>query len=138
MLEHIDTGERSLEAYRGVALDPMLDELTRRARGLRPACVLHMNATPYGGSVSELRRSLVPLPHFLLPRLLHIEVIVMKALAAVRPIGVRDPSRTPVCGMAVAAPGIATSFNGRGHLSCSDTCRASFLELRRHTGRNDG
>ncbi len=61
MLEHVDTGERSLEAYRGVAPDPILDDLIRRARGLRGARVLHLNATPYGGGVSELLRSVVPL-----------------------------------------------------------------------------
>ena len=61
MLEHVDTGERAIEAYRGVAPDSILDELTRRARGLRGARVLHVNATPYGGGVSELLRSVVPL-----------------------------------------------------------------------------
>jgi trehalose synthase len=61
MLEHVDTGERSVETYRGVAPDPTLDELIRRARGLRGARVLHVNATPYGGGVSELLRSVVPL-----------------------------------------------------------------------------
>jgi trehalose synthase len=61
MLEHVDTGDRSLDAYRGVAPDPILDELIRRARGLRGAHVLHLNATPYGGGVSELLRSVVPL-----------------------------------------------------------------------------
>jgi trehalose synthase len=61
MLEDVDTGDRSLDAYRGVAPEAILDELVRRARGLRGARVLHVNATPYGGGVSELLRSVVPL-----------------------------------------------------------------------------
>jgi hypothetical protein len=61
MLEHVDTGERQIEAYRGVAPDSILDDLIARARGLRGARVLHVNATPYGGGVSELLRSVVPL-----------------------------------------------------------------------------
>jgi len=61
MLEHVDTGERSVEAYRGVAPDVIVDDLIRRARALRGARVLHLNATPYGGGVSELLRSTVPL-----------------------------------------------------------------------------
>jgi trehalose synthase len=61
MLEHVDTGERSLDAYRGVAPDAVLDQLSRRARSLRGARVLHLNSTPYGGGVSELLRSVVPL-----------------------------------------------------------------------------
>jgi trehalose synthase len=77
--------------------------------------------------------------HFLLPRLLLNEVSLMEALAADRPIGVRDPSRDPVCGMAVAAPGIATSFDGREYAFCSETCRARFLEApRRYAGRDNG
>ncbi len=39
----------------------MLDELRRAAQSLRGARVLHVNATPYGGGVSELLRSIVPL-----------------------------------------------------------------------------
>ena len=61
MLHRVDVGERSLAAYRGVAPDRIHDEIERRARGLRRARVLHVNATPYGGGVSELLRSLVPL-----------------------------------------------------------------------------
>jgi trehalose synthase len=66
--------------------------------------------------------------HFLLPRLLLNEVSLMEALAADRPIGARDPSRDPVCGMAVAAPAIATSFEGRQYVFCSEACRTRFLD----------
>ncbi len=61
MLQTVDVGERSLQAYRGVAPDATLDELSRVAEGLRGVRVLHLNATPYGGGVSELLRSAIPL-----------------------------------------------------------------------------
>ena len=61
MLQHVDVGQRTLEAYRGIAPEQQLAELERCARELRGARVLHLNATPYGGGVSELLRSTVPL-----------------------------------------------------------------------------
>ncbi len=61
MLEIVDVGRRSLAAYRGIAADGLLDRLEGVARDLRGARVLHVNATPYGGGVSELLRSVVPL-----------------------------------------------------------------------------
>jgi trehalose synthase len=44
-----------------VAPDDLLDAVSHAARALRGARVLHLNATPYGGGVSELLRSVVPL-----------------------------------------------------------------------------
>ena len=61
MLDIVDVGESSLEAYRGAAPDELLDAVARAARALRGARVLHLNATPYGGGVSELLHSVVPL-----------------------------------------------------------------------------
>ncbi|MCC7240803.1 MAG: glycosyltransferase [Acidobacteria bacterium] len=61
MLELVDVGPRSLDAYRGVAPDAVLDDLRRVATDLRGARVLHVNATPYGGGVSELLRSGLPI-----------------------------------------------------------------------------
>ncbi len=61
MLETVDVGERLLEDYQGIAPEAVLDELTRVASELRGVRVLHLNATPYGGGVSELLRSVVPL-----------------------------------------------------------------------------
>jgi trehalose synthase len=61
MLDIVDVGETSLESYRGAAPDELLDAVSRAARALRGARVLHLNATPYGGGVSELLRSVVPL-----------------------------------------------------------------------------
>ena len=61
MLQTVDVGPQALERYRGVAPDATLEELRARAEELRGARVLHLNATPFGGGVSELLRSAVPL-----------------------------------------------------------------------------
>jgi len=61
MLNHVDVGGNALDSYRGLAPDELLDAVVRAARDLRGARVLHLNATPYGGGVSELLRSIVPL-----------------------------------------------------------------------------
>jgi trehalose synthase len=61
MLDLVDLGKRSFSAYRGIAPDEQLDEVLQLARRLRGARVLHLNATPYGGGVSELLRSGVAL-----------------------------------------------------------------------------
>lgn len=61
MLQLVDVGPRSLEDYRKIAPDHLLDALLVVARDLRGARVAHINATPYGGGVSELLRSIVPI-----------------------------------------------------------------------------
>ncbi|MBS1152319.1 MAG: Trehalose synthase [Myxococcaceae bacterium] len=61
MLDLVDVGERSVDSYRGVAPDQLLEQLREVSRKLQGARVLHLNATPYGGGVSELLRSIVPL-----------------------------------------------------------------------------
>src|SRR5437868_15156028 len=61
MLDLVDVGESSLASYAGVAPDDLLEAVSRTAQALRGARVLHLNATPYGGGVSELLRSVVPL-----------------------------------------------------------------------------
>jgi trehalose synthase len=61
MLDIVDIGKRSLSAYRGIAPDEQLDEVLHLAERLRGARCLHLNATPYGGGVSELLRSSIPL-----------------------------------------------------------------------------
>lgn len=60
MLQKIDIGVQSLEAYRAVTDETLLEEIRRLAEKLRGARLLHINATPYGGGVSELLRSLLP------------------------------------------------------------------------------
>jgi trehalose synthase len=61
LLQKVDVGSRSLEAYRGLAPDETLDAIREAAEALQDARVLHLNATPYGGGVSEMLRSVVPL-----------------------------------------------------------------------------
>lgn len=61
MLHYIDVGAQRLEAYSGIADDATMDDLRRLGRELRGARLLQVNATPYGGGVSELLRSVVPL-----------------------------------------------------------------------------
>lgn len=61
MLQRVDVGERSLEGYYGIAPDALLDASSAEAAPLHGARVLHVNATAYGGGVSELLRSTVPL-----------------------------------------------------------------------------
>jgi hypothetical protein len=61
MLQTVDLGRSSLAAYRGLAPDGILDELERLGRELRGLRVLRVSATSYGGGVSELLRSTVPL-----------------------------------------------------------------------------
>lgn len=61
MLHYIDVGAQRLDAYRGLTDEQTLDELRRLGRALRGARVLQVNATPYGGGVSELLRSIVPI-----------------------------------------------------------------------------
>ena len=61
MLQLVDTGRRPIADYQGIVPRATLEELLDLARELRGARVLHVNATPYGGGVSELLRSAVPL-----------------------------------------------------------------------------
>jgi trehalose synthase len=61
MLQSVDVGDRFIENYRGIASDELLDELHHIAEDLQGLRVLHINATPYGGGVAELLRSVVPL-----------------------------------------------------------------------------
>lgn len=61
MLQTVEVGQRSLSAYEGVAPEAILTALRDVASDLRGVRVLHINATPYGGGVSELLRSTVPL-----------------------------------------------------------------------------
>jgi trehalose synthase len=61
MLELVDVGVQTVDAYREAVGEEAVEELRQVARELRGTRVLHLNATPYGGGVSELLRSLVPL-----------------------------------------------------------------------------
>jgi trehalose synthase len=61
MLQKVAVGGWSLDGYRGVVPEHILEELREQARDLRGARILQVNATAYGGGVSELLRSAVPL-----------------------------------------------------------------------------
>lgn len=61
VLQTVDVGELSVNAYAPVAPEEIMTPLLEVADGLRGARVLHLSATPYGGGVSELLRSTVPL-----------------------------------------------------------------------------
>jgi trehalose synthase len=61
MLQRVAVGRWSLDAYRGVVPAHVLEELVEAATPLRGARILQLNATAYGGGVSELLRSSVPL-----------------------------------------------------------------------------
>jgi trehalose synthase len=61
MLQRVAVGRWSLDAYEGVVPDAILEELREHARTLAGARILQVNATAYGGGVSELLRSSVPL-----------------------------------------------------------------------------
>jgi trehalose synthase len=60
-LQAVEVGERSLAAYFNVVPTHLLEALDGEAERLRGARILQINATPYGGGVSELLRSGVPL-----------------------------------------------------------------------------
>jgi trehalose synthase len=61
MLQKVTVGRWSLDSYRGIVPEHILEELHEHARALRGARILQINATAYGGGVSELLRSAVPL-----------------------------------------------------------------------------
>ncbi len=65
MLQTVDVGQRSIDDYRQIAPEATLEELRQVAKDLQGARILQLNVTPYGGGVSELLRSGVPLLHSL-------------------------------------------------------------------------
>lgn len=61
MLQRVDTAPQSLDMYIPIIGEEAVQEIRDLARPLRDARLAQINATPYGGGVSELVRSLVPL-----------------------------------------------------------------------------
>ncbi len=55
------TEETELIRYTGIVSDNLLSEITRSAGKLRGLRIVHVNATPVGGGVAEILKSLVPL-----------------------------------------------------------------------------
>ena len=61
MLQRVDVAPRTLEAYEPIVGAGVLEAVRVVAEPLRGLRVAHVNATAYGGGVSELLHSLVPL-----------------------------------------------------------------------------
>lgn len=61
MLQQVTVGRWSLDSYEGIVPAEIMQELRALAGELSGARILNVNATPYGGGVSELLRSGVPL-----------------------------------------------------------------------------
>jgi trehalose synthase len=61
MLQTVDVGTQSVDAYRVSAGEDVVAELRALAEPLRGARILHVSATPYGGGVAELLRSEIPM-----------------------------------------------------------------------------
>lgn len=61
MLQLVNTGRQSIHSYGEIVGKNTIKDLIELARPLRNLRVLNINATPYGGGVSEMLRSLVPL-----------------------------------------------------------------------------
>jgi trehalose synthase len=61
MLERVRVGHKSLESYRPVVGDTIIDEVLSVAGELKGARVVHINATAFGGGVAEMLQALVPL-----------------------------------------------------------------------------
>lgn len=61
MLQQVDVGRQSIDGYKDIVGEGVVDGLRKVAAELKGIRVAHINATPYGGGVSELLRSLVPL-----------------------------------------------------------------------------
>jgi trehalose synthase len=61
LLDHVDVGPRPLRQYEPIVGEEALEEIRELAAPLRDARIAHINATTYGGGVSELLRSIVPL-----------------------------------------------------------------------------
>jgi trehalose synthase len=61
MLRQVDVGVQNPDAYEEFVGHQVMDELKELAGGLRGRRILHVNSTSYGGGVSELLRSMIPL-----------------------------------------------------------------------------
>jgi trehalose synthase len=61
VLQKVTVGRWALDSYDGIAPPAVMAELREHAQALQGARILHVNATAYGGGVSELLRSSVPL-----------------------------------------------------------------------------
>lgn len=61
MLPRVKTSTRKLEKYRRFISDELFEEIRKLAQELKGLRVFHVNATPRGGGVAEILKTLVPL-----------------------------------------------------------------------------
>ena len=61
MLPHVEVTSRSLEEYRPIVGNHVVDRIRELAEALRGLRVVHVNATAFGGGVAEILSTLVPL-----------------------------------------------------------------------------
>lgn len=60
-MQHVVLSQKSLEDYRPLVGEAVIEEIERLARPLRGARVLHISSTAYGGGVAEMLHTLIPL-----------------------------------------------------------------------------
>ena len=61
MLQEVNLGARSLADYTHIVGKPLVEEIRELAESLQGKRVLHLSATAFGGGVSEILYTLVPL-----------------------------------------------------------------------------
>jgi trehalose synthase len=61
MLDHVDVGVVDFASYEPYTTPELTQEIKAHAAQLKGARLLHVNATPYGGGVSELLRAVIPI-----------------------------------------------------------------------------
>ena len=61
MLQPVGVGHKALADYTHLAGRPLIEEIRSMAEDLRGLRVLHLSATAFGGGVSEILYTLVPL-----------------------------------------------------------------------------
>ncbi len=61
MLQDVPLGQRSLADYTHIAGKPLIEKIRELAKPLEGKRILHVSATAYGGGVSEILYTLVPL-----------------------------------------------------------------------------
>ena len=61
MLQPVSVAHKHLSDYASIVGRPLVDEIRERAERLKGKRVLHVSATAFGGGVSEILYTLVPL-----------------------------------------------------------------------------
>src|SRR5437879_6105353 len=61
MLKPVGVGGKSVDDYASIAGRLLVDEIRERAERLRGKRILHVSATAFGGGVSEILYTLIPL-----------------------------------------------------------------------------